>query len=68
VYKPGERIKLVVSGTLKVGNVEITDSTLAGVTIVRQNPDGSYQVDLRPIMNSPELASVRVPAAWLQPL
>ena len=43
-FKPGQRVKVVQRGTLKIGGLTLTDNTFEGVTVVRKNPDGTYQV------------------------
>ena len=65
-FKPGQRVKVVQRGTLKIGGITLTDNTFEGVTIVRKNEDGSYQV--RGIIKTPDTDEVRIPAEWIHPL
>jgi hypothetical protein len=65
-FKPGQRVKVVQKGTLKIGGITLTDNTFVGVTIVRKNDDGSYQV--RGIIETPQTDEVRIPAEWIHPL
>ena len=65
-FRPGQRVKVTQRGTWKFGGLTLTDNTFEGVTIVRRNPDGSYQV--RGIIKTPESDEVTVPAEWIEPL
>ncbi len=65
-YKPGQRVKVVQHGSLKFGRLTLEDNTFVGVTIVRRNDDGSYQI--KGIVKTPETDEVRVPADWIEPL
>ena len=65
-FKPGQRVKVVQRGTLKIGGLTLTDNTFEGVTVVRKNPDGTYQV--RGIIQTPETDEVSIPAEWIHPL
>lgn len=65
-FQPGQRVRVVQKGTLKIGGITLTDNVFGGVTIVRKNPDGSYQV--RGIVKTPETDEVKIPAEWIQPL
>lgn len=65
-FKPGERVKVVQHGTLKIGGLTLTDNVFEGVTVVRRNLDGSYQV--RGIISTPSGDEVTIPADWVQPL
>ena len=65
-FKPGQRVRVVQRGTLRIGRVTLTDNIFEGVTIVRRNEDGTYQV--RGIIKTPETDEVTIPADWIQPL
>lgn len=65
-YKPGQRVRVVQQGTMYIGGLTMTDCTFEGVTIVRRNPDGTYQV--RGILGTPTSDEVTIPAAWIYPL
>ena len=65
-FQPGERVKVVQRGTLTVGGLTLTNNTFVGVTIVRRNPDGSYQV--RGIIRTPGGDEITVPSDWVQPM
>ena len=65
-FRPGQRVKMVQRGPIKVGRLTLEDNTFIGVTIVRKNPDGSYQV--KGIVKTPDSDEVRVPAEWIESL
>jgi hypothetical protein len=65
-FQPGERVRVVQRGTLKIGGLTLTDNVFEGVTIARRNADGSYQV--RGIIATPNSDEVTIPAEWIQPL
>jgi hypothetical protein len=67
-FRPGQRVKVVQRGTAKVGGVTLTDNVLEGATIVRKNPDGTYQVSLKGLIEVPGAEEVTMPADWIQPL
>jgi hypothetical protein len=67
-FKPGQRVKVVQQGTLKIGSVTLTDNIFEGVTVLGKNPDGTYRVSLRGIIDAPGLDDVTVPAEWIHPL
>lgn len=64
-FKPGDRVRVEQRGTIYVGGLTLTNNTFDPVTIVRRNPDGSYQV--RGIIATPESDEITVPAAWIHP-
>ena len=65
-FQPGQRVRVVQKGTLKVGGITLTDNVFEGVTIVKRNPDGTFQV--RGIIKTPETDEATIPADWIQPL
>ena len=67
-FKPGQRVKLVQRGTLKIGNITFTDNVFEGVTVLGKNADGTYRVSLKALINAPGTDDVTVPAEWIQPL
>ena len=64
-FKVGDVVTLRQAGTIQVGGITLSDNIIEGVTIVADNKDGTYQIDLRRMINAPGLESVRVPAEWL---
>ena len=65
-YAPGQRVKVVQRGTMRVGGLTLTDNVFEGVTVVRKNPDGTYQV--KGIISTPDGDEVTVPADWIHAL
>jgi len=65
-FAPGQRVRVVQRGRWSFGTLVLEDNVFEGVTIVRRNPDGSYQV--RGIIKTPESDEVNVPAEWIEPL
>lgn len=65
-FKPGERVKVVQKGTLYIGGLTLSNNIFSGVTIVRRNNDGSYQV--KGILSTPESDEVTIPAGWIHSL
>jgi len=65
-FKPGQKVRVRQRGTIRIGGITLTDNVFGGVTIVRRNADGSYQV--RGIIKTPETDEVRIPAEWIEPL
>jgi len=63
-FQPGQRVVVRQKGTLYIGGLTLSDSTFAGVTIVRKNSDGSYQV--RGIVKTPESDEVKIPKEWIE--
>lgn len=64
-FKPGDIVTMHQNGTLQIGGITLTNNVMSGIRVVAANPDGSYQVDLTPVMTAPGMESVRVPAEWL---
>ena len=64
-FKVGEVVTLRQAGTIQVGGITLTDNVIEGITIVADNKDGTYQVDLRRMISAPGMESVRVPGDWL---
>jgi hypothetical protein len=65
-FRPGQRVKVVQRGSLKIGRLVLEDNTFIGVTIARRNADGSYQVT--GMVKTPETDEVTVPAEWIEPI
>ena len=65
-FKPGQRVKVVQRGTLQIGTITLTNNVFEGVSIVRRNADGTYQV--RGIISTPEGDEVTIPGDWIVPL
>ncbi len=65
-FRPGQRVKVVQRGTLQIGSITLTNNIFEGVSIVRRNPDGTYQV--KGIVSTPEGDEVTIPADWIVPL
>ncbi len=62
-FKPGQRVTVRQQGTIYIGGMTLTNNTFGGCTIVRRNPDGTYQV--RGIVKTPESDEMTIPAAWI---
>jgi len=56
-FKVGDVVTLRQAGTIQVGGITLTDNVIDGVTIVSDNNDGTYQVDLRRMINAPGMES-----------
>lgn len=67
-FKPGQRVKVVQRGTTKIGGMTLTNNILEGATIIAKNPDGSYRVSLKGLIDAPGSDDVTMPADWLHPL
>lgn len=65
-FKPGQRVRVRQKGTITIGGLTLTDNVFEGVTIVRKNDDGSYQV--KGIVRTPEGDEVKIPADWIEEL
>ncbi len=65
-FEPGQRVKVVQRGTLKIDGITLRDNIFEGVIIVRKNPNGTYQV--RGIIRTPETDVIDIPAEWIEPL
>jgi hypothetical protein len=65
-FRPGDRVKVVQRGSLKVDWLTLENNTFIGVTIASRNADGSYQV--KGMVKTPDSDEVRVPAEWIEPL
>ena len=62
----GQRVRVVQKGTWKFGGLTMVDNVFENVTVVRRNPDGTYQV--RGIVKTPESDEIKVPGDWIEPL
>lgn len=63
-FQVGQRVKIVQRGTLKIGNIELTNNAFEGpnITIAGKNPDGTYMVN--GIIGG---QAVPMPAEWIHP-
>jgi hypothetical protein len=65
-FKQGQLVDVVMRGTMRLGNTTFTDCTFAGVTIARNNADGTYQV--RGMIKTLTSDEVTVPSDWIRPV
>jgi hypothetical protein len=65
-FKSGQRVRVTQKGTWKFDGLTLKNNVFEGVTVVRRNPDGTYQV--RGIIKTPDSDEIRVPGDWIEAL
>ena len=63
-FRPGQIVTVRQKGTMIVRGLTFTDHVFRNVTIVKQNDDGTYQV--QGIVAMPASHEVTVPADWIE--
>ena len=64
--KPGQRVRVVQKGTLKIGNLILEDNIFEGVVVVGKDEEGNYLV--KGIVKTPQTDTVSIPPSWVEPL
>ena len=65
-FRAGQRVRIKQKGEWKFDGLVLANNVFEGVTIVRRNNDGSYQV--KGILKTPESDEVKVPGEWIEAL
>ena len=63
-FRSGQTVTVRQKGTMIVRGVTFTDKVFRNVTIVKENDDGTYQV--QGIIAMPASYEVTVPADWIE--